>query len=141
MSNNNDADARDTAPVEPPARPADSDPGETPRAAAVASDAPVERDRRVSRGWLIAAVAAGGALLLALAFGGGIATGLGIAAVSRGDLVAEQRPGQAGPGHGGEERPGPEAGPGRERPEDARPDRQDGQSPTETPGPAPTPSS
>src|SRR5688572_2020564 len=120
MSNNHDADARDTVPVEsapftPHASTADaphseaiqapayrasftddgSIPGDQVAREKVTGDK-VTEDKRVSRGWLIAAVAAGGALLLALAFGGGVATGLGIDAISRGGFVAEQGPGPMG---------------------------------------------
>ena len=60
------------APVVPPAPP-------LPPLEASSAEAPPEgapRDRRVSRGWLIAAAAAGGLIVLGLTFGGGIATGL-----------------------------------------------------------------
>jgi hypothetical protein len=135
MSNNQEPDSRDAAPVvqtvpqHPVAPPSDN---------------------RVSRGWLIAAVAAGGALLLTLAFGGGIATGLGISAITGGGLVAERNsgPGDGGPFPGGPGGAGPdERGPGRwgdgpgplqSRPDDgARRDRQDGQDATPTPSPTP----
>ena len=156
MSNDHEADARNAALAEPPAH-ADGTartqalPSETHAPQTETHAVPSETHavpapthpadgKKVSRGWLIAAVAAGGALLLALSFGGGIATGLGIGALTRGGLVAEQGPGQIDPGHGGEQRRGPGSGPGRDRPEDGgRQDRQNPQDPAETPSPAPTP--
>jgi len=124
MSNNNDAQSPDTAPVEP-----------------AAQEGSVASDRRVSRGWLIAAVAAGGALLLALAFGGGVATGLGVGAITRGGFAADQGSLPTGPGHGGPHRWGDGAGPGQGGPDGGvRRDRQDdADTPTPTPSPSSTP--
>src|SRR4051794_26815706 len=131
MSNNNDADARDAAPVEDSPSTADTLPiqprpprvdgapvGAPPVSAAprpVSAEPAAEDDKRVSRGWLIGAIAAGGVLLLVLAFGGGVATGLGIGAITRGGFSAQQGPGQNGPGDGRGPQWGPGAGPGQGR--------------------------
>jgi hypothetical protein len=150
MSNNQDADGRDAAPVDQnltvPYSPSDAAPPSGPAPAPAPPERPVVADKRVSRGWLIAAVAAGGALLLALVFAGGVATGLGLGAVTRGGFVAQQGP-MEGPGGGGDQQWGPGAGPGQGRPDGGAgrggPHRHGGtdqQDDTGTPSPSPTPS-
>lgn len=150
MSNTHDAasrnaEARDFAPIEPVApTPGTAAPGTpavgTQTVQVAGPQTHPSREKKVSRGWLIGAVAAGAALLLALAFGGGVATGVGVGALTRGGFVADEGAGPGAPREGGSHRWGPDAGPGHGRPGDAEHrDRQDQQDDTTTPSPSPTP--
>ncbi|MGC5172668.1 hypothetical protein ACLQ2Q_18680 [Microbacterium sp. DT81.1] len=135
-----DAEARDTAPLDPVTPTAGAPAVGTPTDQGAPPQAPPRTEKKVSRGWLIGAVAAGGALLLALVFGGGVATGLGVGALTRGGFAADEGGGPGAPGEGGFHRWGPDAGPGPGRPGDGdRRDGQDRQDDTTTPSPTPTP--